>query len=85
MERVTRRRRGIAASRAATTGRWRVASTIRCWAVKLTAVAAAASNPINCGDPGESSGSAVRRPIAGPAARAGATCQRLDGWRHRAR
>src|SRR6185312_12697207 len=33
---------GIAASRAATTGRWRVASTIRYWAVKLTAAAAAA-------------------------------------------
>src|SRR6266516_3242308 len=34
---------GIAASRTATTGRWRVASTIRYWAVKLTAAAAAAS------------------------------------------
>ena len=34
---------GIAASRAATTARWRVASTIRYWAVKLTAAAAAAS------------------------------------------
>src|SRR5580692_9669862 len=33
---------GMAASRAATTGRWRVASTIRYWAVKLTAAAAAA-------------------------------------------
>ena len=33
---------GIAASRAAMAGRWRVASTIRYWAVKLTAAAAAA-------------------------------------------
>ena len=33
---------GIAASRAAIAGRWRVASTIRYWAVKLTAAAAAA-------------------------------------------
>src|SRR5580704_7524249 len=33
---------GIAASRAATTGRWRAASAIRYWAVKLTAAAAAA-------------------------------------------
>ena len=36
---------GIAASRAAIAGRWRVASTIRYWAVKLTAAAAAASTP----------------------------------------
>ncbi len=34
---------GMAASRAATTGRWRAASAIRYWAVKLTAAAAAAS------------------------------------------
>src|SRR5580658_10805349 len=34
---------GMAASRAAMAGRWRVASTIRYWAVKLTAAAAAAS------------------------------------------
>src|SRR6266576_1762665 len=33
---------GIAASRAATTGRWRAVSAIRYWAVKLTAAAAAA-------------------------------------------
>src|SRR6516164_6359588 len=33
---------GIAASRAAIAGRWRVTSTIRYWAVKLTAAAAAA-------------------------------------------
>src|SRR5271155_5301582 len=33
---------GIAASRAAIAGRWRVASTIRYWAEKLTAAAAAA-------------------------------------------
>ena len=33
---------GMAASRAAMTGRWRVALTIRYWAVKLTAAAAAA-------------------------------------------
>src|SRR5438045_1623589 len=36
---------GIAASRAAMTGRWRVASTMRYWAVKLTAAAAAARTP----------------------------------------
>ena len=36
---------GIAASRAAMAGRWRVASTMRYWAVKLTAAAAAASTP----------------------------------------
>ena len=34
---------GMAASRAAMTGRWRAASAIRYWAVKLTAAAAAAS------------------------------------------
>src|ERR1017187_10647877 len=34
---------GIAASSPATTVRWRVASTIRYWAVKLTVAAAAAS------------------------------------------
>ncbi len=34
----------MAASRAATTGRWRVASTIRYWAVKLTVAAAVARN-----------------------------------------
>src|SRR5580693_845287 len=33
---------GMAASRAATAGRWRAASAIRYWAVKLTAAAAAA-------------------------------------------
>ena len=36
---------GMAASSAAMTGRWRVASTIRYWAVKLTAAAAAARTP----------------------------------------
>ena len=36
---------GIAASRAAMAGRWRVASTMRYWAVKLTAAAAAARTP----------------------------------------
>src|SRR3954447_13487706 len=36
---------GIAASRAAMAGRWRVALTMRYWAVKLTAAAAAASTP----------------------------------------
>ena len=36
---------GMAASRAAMTGRWRVASAIRYWAVKLTAAAAAARTP----------------------------------------
>jgi len=34
---------GIAASRTAMAGRWRAASAIRYWAVKLTAAAAAAS------------------------------------------
>ena len=33
---------GMAASRAATAGRWRADSAIRYWAVKLTAAAAAA-------------------------------------------
>jgi hypothetical protein len=54
---------GIAASRAATAGRWLVSSAIRCWAGKLTVAAATARSPINYGDPDESSSSAVRCPI----------------------
>jgi len=57
---------GIAASRAATTGRWLVPSTIQCWAGKLTVAAATARSPINYGAPGESNSSAVRCPIVRP-------------------